>query len=1349
MPAQHQMNMKKGFTALFFAFTTITGMSQQFDVSGNLSAPDLTEANSVWADFDNDGDMDLLLAGNDGIGFFTTIYRNDNGIFTDADPGLQGAVQNISAADWDGDQDIDLLIGGDILYRNDGNMVFTDVGTVTKANQQSIWADYDNDGDLDLLNIGWIETGSYLLTNNNGSFTDSGVLLPPGYSGDWGDFDNDGDLDILIGGYLASTDYNGALIYEQINPDSFALVTGSTVLNLKQVYTPDVHFFNADNDKDLEILVAGNPVSNARSVAVYDKPTSVYFELNNAFVSDFPVIPGKCALADADNDGDVDVVVSQYGLFTNNNNGKFERIDSLRCGNTSWANIDGDGDLDLLSYESFIDTAENFITETRLYINTINTSNEVPTPPANTFSNVAQNTATIGWDNGGDHESNSAQLSYNVWVSNAKNELINTPQTDSSDNFLLAQNGPIRRNSTTLTNLSDGVYRWKVQTIDGNFQASAFSVNKNFTVGLFVFIPDTNFFNYLINIGIDANNDGGISYGEARSVSQLDLTGLSIKDFTGIEAFTSLHYLTLSNNPVDSLFVNTLDQLISLHADSCQLNYLLVPEQNVLDTLSLKNNRFTDFNDKRLAELRKLDLSGNPLSELNLNRITKLRSLVLHHNDVLSNVVIDSLAFLSALNINHSGLNSLDIRNNQLLNTLNLDSNLNLASVCVWQIPFPPATLTVSTAGSPNLQFSPCLNEVFIPDANFKQAIIVNGVDANDDGFITYEEALPVENLEVSYRNIEDFTGINAFKNLKLFRAEGNLATSFNFDTTGTIELLNLNNNQLSSINLAPLVALKSLELNNNQLNNLNLSTLKNLETLIAEGNDFTSINSDSCALLNELNLNNNPNLSVLNLKNNPLLNSIKLSGSSITSLNTSAQRMLNTLILSDCQQLSDLNVKANLNLGVLELANTALTFLDLKNNEALNYLDLSSNELLTDVCVWSLPFPSPGLIFKHNTVAATNYSLCIQDENTWVASSDFPGSGIRFTSGFTINDTIYMGTGFSNAFEKAYWQFDPLTEAWTQIADYEGNEQYVNKGFDLNQKGYVYSHNDVSGSFWEYNPQTNNWTSLAPPTSGGHAAASGFQTDEAIYVFGGQQNGTKTNEFWKYDGLSWTALATGPSARTQAFGFADSTHGYIGGGTNTSNQALADFWQYEFASNTWLALSDLPEAIKEAVSVSHQGRLFYGGGTFFNNTYSNRWYEYVVEIDSIIARNALPGPNRSGAIALSAGAHIYFGTGYNAGTSFNDWWRYQPNIPSAIPYLSIAQQSITWYPNPAQHRIYFNASTPTLQVQLFDLQGKLLLQKTVTNGSLDLPEYLETGAYLLTITSAHGRQTDKILLTP
>ena len=69
MPAQHQMNMKKGFTALFFAFTTITGMSQQFDVSGNLSAPDLTEANSVWADFDNDGDMDLLLAGIDGIGF--------------------------------------------------------------------------------------------------------------------------------------------------------------------------------------------------------------------------------------------------------------------------------------------------------------------------------------------------------------------------------------------------------------------------------------------------------------------------------------------------------------------------------------------------------------------------------------------------------------------------------------------------------------------------------------------------------------------------------------------------------------------------------------------------------------------------------------------------------------------------------------------------------------------------------------------------------------------------------------------------------------------------------------------------------------------------------------------------------------------------------------------------------------------------------------------------------------------------------------------------------------------------------------------------------------------------------
>jgi predicted nucleotidyltransferase len=145
------------------------------------------------------------------------VYRNDgSGTFTDIGAALAG-VENYSVAwgDYDNDGDLDILITGlndtapvSKVYRNVGG-VFTDIGAslIPVENCSAAWGDYDNDGDLDILLTGLSAAGavSKIYRNDGGTFTNIGASLiaVENPSVAWGDYDNDGDLDILLTGMSA------------------------------------------------------------------------------------------------------------------------------------------------------------------------------------------------------------------------------------------------------------------------------------------------------------------------------------------------------------------------------------------------------------------------------------------------------------------------------------------------------------------------------------------------------------------------------------------------------------------------------------------------------------------------------------------------------------------------------------------------------------------------------------------------------------------------------------------------------------------------------------------------------------------------------------------------------------------------------------------------------------------------------------------------------------------------------------------------------------------------------------------------------------------------------------------
>ena len=176
-----------------------------------------------WIDYDNDGDLDLYVANREQE---NGLFRNgleDGGAFDDVAPALGLAnteIGQISAwADYDNDGDLDLFlanVGANALYRNDGDEGFAEVGAAANVRQSSSgwitadaeWADYDGDGDLDLYlaNGGDEQAQPDLLFANqgDGTFEDATAQadLPVGgsahLSASWGDYDGDGAPDLYM-----------------------------------------------------------------------------------------------------------------------------------------------------------------------------------------------------------------------------------------------------------------------------------------------------------------------------------------------------------------------------------------------------------------------------------------------------------------------------------------------------------------------------------------------------------------------------------------------------------------------------------------------------------------------------------------------------------------------------------------------------------------------------------------------------------------------------------------------------------------------------------------------------------------------------------------------------------------------------------------------------------------------------------------------------------------------------------------------------------------------------------------------------------------------------------------------
>ncbi|WP_204344171.1 T9SS type A sorting domain-containing protein [Psychroserpens algicola] len=149
-------------------------------------------------------------------------------------------------------------------------------------------------------------------------------------------------------------------------------------------------------------------------------------------------------------------------------------------------------------------------------------------------------------------------------------------------------------------------------------------------------IPDANFKNALISIGVDTNSDGEISIAEAEATIYMAISGLSIASLEGIEYFVNLEYLICENNLLT------------------ELNLVNNP---LIDVLYCNDNQLTSLDVSTLTYISEFDCSNNP----------NLTSIALGQG-------------FDYLTINYTGLTEIDL-NGVSAHYINIRNNANLTYV--------------------------------------------------------------------------------------------------------------------------------------------------------------------------------------------------------------------------------------------------------------------------------------------------------------------------------------------------------------------------------------------------------------------------------------------------------------------------------------------------------------------------------------------------------------------------------------------------------------------------------------------------------------------------------------------
>jgi hypothetical protein len=291
-------------------------------------------------------------------------------------------------------------------------------------------------------------------------------------------------------------------------------------------------------------------------------------------------------------------------------------------------------------------------------------------------------------------------------------------------------------------------------------------------------------------------------------------------------------------------------------------------------------------------------------------------------------------------------------------------------------------------------------------------------------------------------------------------------------------------------------------------------------------------------------------------------------------------------------------------------------------------------------------------------TVWVTIFFTSAYTQYNWVRKADFGGTGRQAAVSFSIDGKGYLGVGINTSGDLFdFWQYDPATNTWTQVASFPGSDAVKGTAFTIGNKAYVALGTSASATdFWEYDPQTNTWTKKANlPCNNYRSFATGFSIGNKGYI----ATGDNLNDLWEYDTATdvWTRKADYPgSGRSGCIGFSVGNKGYVGAG------GFSDFWEYDPAANAWTRKADFGGGVGNFLTSFTIGDKGYAIAN-----QSNQFWEYDPAANQWNKQVDYPGSNLNLVTGFNIGNNGYIGTGL--GSSFStEIWSFEPRSPAGDP---------------------------------------------------------------------------------
>ena len=410
---------------LHFILLTIPNLSsaQTFiEVGTSAGVADTSSSyGQAWGDFNADGQIDFYLTNYANGENINKLFKNNgNGTFSDiaSSMGLafSGFSQGPAWADFDNDGDLDLYLannGTNHLYRNDGT-TFSEIGSTAQVlgsgiSQHASWADYDNDGDVDIHVVNDFTANNLYRNNDNGTFTDIASMAgvndtQRGPVAAWGDYNNDGYIDL----YTASTTFHGETsethgngtnrLYRNNGNGTFTDIASTAGVDVG-MSTQSIAWADYDNDGDLDFYMGNSSIANTtgKNILFRNEGNDTFTDVADSSGVAYTGVTQGIGWGDYDNDGDLDIYLGNHlgennKLYSNNNDGSFTDVststgtaDNNPAAGITWADYDNDGDLDLYVANSASST-------NRLYRNSGNTNQWLQV----TLTGITDNTSAIG-----------------------------------------------------------------------------------------------------------------------------------------------------------------------------------------------------------------------------------------------------------------------------------------------------------------------------------------------------------------------------------------------------------------------------------------------------------------------------------------------------------------------------------------------------------------------------------------------------------------------------------------------------------------------------------------------------------------------------------------------------------------------------------------------------------------------------------------------------------------------------------------------------------------------------------------------------------------------------------------